>query len=117
MATALRNAVDATVDAVEHGGRSVRNAVADNVDTDALKSDLAKYKDELLSAVNSALSSVKKQGGKMLHRTEDAYDSAKDSTVDAAETAMKYVKAHPVVAIAAVAGVGALVALMMLRKD
>src|SRR5687768_13515397 len=117
MATALRNAVDATVDAVEHGGRAVGNAVADNVDTDALKSDLAKYKDELLSAVNSALSSVKKQSGKMMHRTGDAYDSAKDHTVDAAETAMKYVKAHPVVAIAAVAGVGALVALMMLRKD
>lgn len=116
MATALRDVVDRTVEAVEHGMSAGRNAVAD-VRAEDLKADLASYKDELLHAVNSALSTVKRQGGRMLHRTEDAYASAKDHTVDAAETALRYAKTHPVAVVAVAAGVGALVAWMVFRRD
>ena len=115
MVTALRNAVDKTVEAVEHGRTSARNAAADLRDHD-YKSDVSSYKDEVMHAVQSALSTVKSQSGRLMHKAGDAYDTARHQTADAAMQTRDFVKTHPVAVIAAAAGVGALVALLMLRR-
>lgn len=82
------------------------------------KSDLAGYKDEIMSAVSSAAGSAKKAYKKAGKGAEQAYEYAKDHTVDAAHGIEKYVRNNPMTCVAIAAGVGLLVGgLLMHRRD
>jgi ElaB/YqjD/DUF883 family membrane-anchored ribosome-binding protein len=107
----LNDAIDKTHDIASNSAAEAKARVNE------MRSELATFKDEILSAVNDAYRASRKSAKKAAHEVGDWYDSAKDYTVNGVKHASQTAKSHPVGTLAVAVGLGVLVGALLLRRD
>jgi ElaB/YqjD/DUF883 family membrane-anchored ribosome-binding protein len=114
--------------AAESAQDTGRNVVADiKSSAGDVKEELAGFRQEMMSYVDKAMSSVKGSAHRAADsashlydaardRTHHLYDAAKDKTATAAHDVHDYVRARPLTSIAVAAGVGVVLGAWFLRR-